>query len=518
MRAARAGAVARRCAVVVSIAAGVALAACTSPSEPIAPVLPSLTSFTLEAARNPALAADVAATITGDTILLEIPDLVAVDSLVPSWATAEAATLVTIDGQFPASGTLALDLTADLPLTLTSSTGHARSYVVRTVVFTGLPAIRITTDGGAPIDSRDTYVGASIEVFGGKEHPEWSFTARTQIRGRGNSTWDAPKKPYRLRLASSASMFGFPADRDWALLANYWDGALVRNAVAFEVSRRLGMAFTPRCAPFEMFVNGAHQGSYQLCDHVEVAANRVPAGSDGWFLELDERRRVEAGDEWFETPRIREYTTVGHGDTMPSVWVFKQPDPPTAGQRAAISGELLALEDVLYSPYFTSPDSGYATRLDPRALADWYVVNELTKNNDAAFSFGLLVHKPAGGRIAFGPVWDFDLALGNYPWDFGPEGWKIRPSGWMPRFFEDAAFVALVKERWAVLRADRTALDAFIVDYCARLRHSQARSHALWNPYQPRPSYVVDFDAEVAYVRGWLAARIDWLDARIPAL
>lgn len=503
---------------VFAIVASACASACASPSEPVAPVEPAFASFTLEAARNPALSADVHATLVGDTLLLAIPDLITVDSLVPTWATAEAATLVAIGTQFPASGTLALDLTGDVAVTLTSTTGHQRTYVVRAVVFTGLPVIRITTDGGAPIDSRDTYVGADITVYGGKDHPEWSFTARTQIRGRGNSTWDAPKKPYRLRLASSTQMFGFPADRDWALLANYWDGALVRNAVAFEMSRLLGMAFTPRCAPFEMYVNGAHQGSYQLCDHVEVAASRVPAGAGGWFLELDERRRVEAGDEWFETPRIREYTTVGQGDTMPSVWVFKQPDPPTAGQRATISAELLALEEALYSPYFTSVDSGYAAHLDPRALADWYLVNELTKNNDAAFSFGLLVHRPAGGRVAFGPVWDFDLALGNYPWDFAPEGWKIRPSGWLPRFFEDPAFVALVKERWVVLRANRAALDAFIVGYCARLRRSQALSHALWNPYQPRPSYVVDFDAEVAYVRGWLAARFEWLDARIPVL
>lgn len=517
------------------------LAACISPTEPrtIVPVTPSLTAFALEAARNPALSADVVASISGDTVRLAIPEVVALDSLVPSWITNEAVTLVTLGDSFPVNGLSRVSLAQDRRIRLTSSTGTEREYVLTVTVFTGLPVVRINTDGGAEVATKTTYVGATIDVYGGRDHPEWSFNMRTQIRGRGNSTWYNPKKPYRLKLATSRSVLGFPAERDWVLLANYWDLSLARNATAFRISSLLGMAFTPRCTPAEFYLNDVHQGSYQLCDHMEVGAARIPAGADGWFLELNDIRRVDPDEVWFATPEMTEYTTVGHGDTIPSVWVYKSPDAPSPAQRSAIEGQLLAFEQALYGPHFTDPDSGYAAHLDAQSLVDWWLVMELSKNNDAAFSFGVYMYRTATGRITFGPVWDFDLAFGNYPYDGGPTGFKILVAGYLPRLMEDPAFVALVKQRWQVLYAHRAELDAFIGTYTASLQRSQQLTHALWAPYNPRPLLIAgpdeqawftpsvdlraaftdaDYGTAVQEMRSWLSARFDWLQTNILAL
>lgn len=522
-----------------ALTAGAGCFGAAEPFVPVVPVAPEFTAFSLERARNPALPADVAGVIAGDTIRFVIPAIVDVDSLVPTFTTNESLTIVAIGTAVQRSGTSTADLTTDIRYTLTSSTGDIRSYVVTVTVFTGLPAILITTDGGAAITSRDTYVPATVRVYGGKDHPEWSFTAPTGIRGRGNSTWFNPKKPYRLKLTTSASMFGFPADRDWALLANYWDLTLARNALAFKLSSLLGMAFTPRCMPYEMFLNGEHQGSYQLCDHMQVAASRVPAGSDGWFLELVDQGRADAdGDEYFHTPRIDEYST--RYDPTASVWSYKQPDPPSVAQRALVEGQVRTFERVLYGPTFADPDTGYAAHVDVRSVIDWYLVNELSKNNDSAFSFSVYIFRSATGKITFGPVWDFDLAFGNYPYDGGPTGWKIKDSGWLERFFADPAFVAQLKERWQFLRGRRAEIDAFLVDYTAPLLLSQRRSHAMWHPYLPLPglraeesaaafgaplrqSFAAlfsdsDYAAEVLKTRTWLSTRFDWLDGRIAGL
>ena len=69
-----------------------------------------------------------------------------------------------------------------------------------------------------------------------------------QIRGRGNSTWGMPKKPYRLKLTDKQSLLGMPSSRDWVLLANYSDKTLLRNALALDLGAKLGMAWTPRSA------------------------------------------------------------------------------------------------------------------------------------------------------------------------------------------------------------------------------------------------------------------------------
>jgi hypothetical protein len=323
------------------------------------------------------------------------------------------------------------------------------------------------------------------------------------------------------------------------LLANYWDLSLARNATAFRISEVLGMAFTPRCMPFELFMNGAHQGSYQLCDQIEVAPSRVPAGADGWFLELVDRGRAESdGDSYFQTPRIDEYTT--RYDPSPSVWSYKQPAPPSVAQRAAIEAQVLAFEQLLYGNGFADPVTGYASQVDVRSLIDWYLVNELSKNNDSAFSLSVYIYRTATGRITFGPAWDFDLAFGTYPYDGQPEGWKVKDSGWMERFFADPAFVAQVKARWQVLKGRRAEIDTFVREYTDRLALSARRSHALWYPYLPPPSMNAapapvafaspvmrgfaslftdaDYALEVQRTRAWLSTRFDWLDRRISGL
>ncbi|HEY0892896.1 MAG TPA: CotH kinase family protein, partial [Cellvibrio sp.] len=106
-----------------------------------------------------------------------------------------------------------------------------------------LPVLKITTDGGAPILSKETYVNGSFALTGeGITAAEGAL----EIRGRGNSTWSWNKKPYRLKLANSTEMLGMPASKHWVLLANYADKTLMRNDVAFMLSRHLGMEYTVR--------------------------------------------------------------------------------------------------------------------------------------------------------------------------------------------------------------------------------------------------------------------------------
>ena len=80
----------------------------------------------------------------------------------------------------------------------------------------------------APIDSKDNYINATITIEGN----DWGedYTGTTRIRGRGNSTWGMPKKPYRLKLDESTSILGLLPEKDWVLLANYIDPTLMLNS------------------------------------------------------------------------------------------------------------------------------------------------------------------------------------------------------------------------------------------------------------------------------------------------
>ena len=67
-------------------------------------------------------------------------------------------------------------------------------------------SLSITTAGMVPITSREDYVNATLNLNG--------QALATRIRGRGNSTWQMPKKPYRLNLNEATSLLGMPAARN----------------------------------------------------------------------------------------------------------------------------------------------------------------------------------------------------------------------------------------------------------------------------------------------------------------
>ena len=151
---------------------------------------------------------------------------------------------------------------------------------------TNLPTVIVNTEKAKDITSKETYLTSNVYIVseGGKN---LLSTSGTGIKGRGNASWSFPKKPYKIHFADKQSPLGAPAhDRKWTLINNYGDKTLMRNILAFEVSRRVGMAYTPFCAPVDLIINGEYEGCYQLCDQVEVGANRVPA-KDGYLIEID---------------------------------------------------------------------------------------------------------------------------------------------------------------------------------------------------------------------------------------
>src|SRR5690606_15429476 len=126
-----------------------------------------------------------------------------------------------------------------------------------------LPELSISTDGGAPVVSKDDYINATFSLSG---ENLVTTEGNLEIRGRGNSTWSWPKKPYKLKLEDSEPLLGMPKSKHWVLLANYADKTLMRNDIAFMFGKSIGMEYTPRAKYAEVTMNDAYQGVYQLVE------------------------------------------------------------------------------------------------------------------------------------------------------------------------------------------------------------------------------------------------------------
>ena len=394
------------------------------------------------------------------------------------------------------------------------------------LVNTGLPVVEIWTNAYAPILDRENYVKGCMRITDGSKqtYGQGLYIGAIDIRGRGNSTWDMPKKPYRVKLPTpGAQVLDMPVDRDWVLLANYADKTLLRTDVGLELSRRLGMAWTPRLRHVEVYLNGAYQGSYQLGEHVKVAPNRVNVAA---MTATDVSQPNVSGGYLVETDYI-EYT--GAGDVLTStssgiLFNIKSPGSSTGLQTQVnyISAYLQSVENLLLSDNF-SVSAGYPTLIDTDTFIDWWIAKELVKDPDGAFSSSVYLYKDRGAKLKMGPLWDFDLSLGND--DFCDAqfstGWWIRANAeWIAHLFNDPAFRAKVLARWKALKATQIdTLLPYIDQTAAALDASQRENFKRWdilNTYVwPNAVVTGSYGGEVAYVKDWLKKRIQWMDKNI---
>lgn len=383
--------------------------------------------------------------------------------------------------------------------------------------------MELGTTGGAAITSREVYVPGAWRLVG------TDSTVITQgtldIRGRGNSTWSMPKKPYRLRLTTGAGLLGMPVNRHWALLANYADKTLLRNDLVFDLARRLGTyGYVPRAEYVHLQLNGQYEGVYQLTEHIRVDPVRVNIPelrvadttaaliTGGYLLEVNELR-----DEEFcwDTPRTGMPVCAKSPETLGQ--------PGWEKHRAYITAYFQATEAALFGATFTDPTTGYAAYIDVPSAVDYFLVNELVKNVDGNMRRSTYLTKPRGGKLQFGPLWDFDLTLGNvnYGGADATSGWQIRPAPWFARLWQDPAFVQRVKLRWQQIRNDGT-LTGWRQAIMARWDYmsvEQRRNFERWPILNTWvwPNRVVpgSYDGEMVALQEWLTARTNWLDEQL---
>jgi hypothetical protein len=384
----------------------------------------------------------------------------------------------------------------------------------------------IDTDGGVAVTDRDTYRLANYALYSNSSEQQAGrslASGRLVIRGRGNSTWDQhPKKPYRIKLVSSTSLLGMPANRHWVLLANHSDKTLLRNSVAFEVSRRMNLAYTPRSQVVEVVLNGLYLGAYDLVEHVRTDAQRVDIESLGSTVADDSLPRLSGGYLLEVDRNDSETRFLSTRCSLPVK--IHSPESPTSAQLSYVQDYINQTETALHGLGFANPITGYAAWIDVDRFVDWYIHSELMHHIDA-FRFSTFLYKPRSGKLAMGPVWDFDLAMGNQAGYFSDRPGRADTQGsatwrcWFSRLLQDPAFDQRVRQRWAQLRASTLReLTTYVQAEAALRSKSQANNFRRW-PVLDKATWqnVVitgSYEAEVEYLDWWIQRRLIWLDDR----
>jgi CotH kinase protein len=346
-----------------------------------------------------------------------------------------------------------------------------------------------------------------------------AFRDRIGIEVRGYSSQQLfPKKQYAVELrGGDAALLGLPADDDWVLAAPYNDKSLMRNVLAFRTARSIGR-YAPRSRFVELVLNGDYRGVYALTQRIELGKGRVEVDeegvSGGYILEITSPNQSR-GERRFLPPVTR----------RPILYTDPDRDELSGREARWIRSWVGRFERALYR------GGDWRRYVDVPSAVDYVLLQELFKNEDGFYSSTYL-HKGRGAGLAFGPVWDFDVAMGNsiHGRSRHLPGLMLPDRTWAERLYRKRGFARQMARRWRELRRDGLRRDVMraIAGMSGQLREPARRNFARWrilgryvppNPRDPRTGrYRTSWRSEVAFLRSWMGRRIAWLDRGLPHL
>lgn len=398
--------------------------------------------------------------------------------------------------------------------------GNKRDVKV-TVYDFDLPAMYVTTPDLQNITSKDIWISNAESRLWNVEDCSITDLGSTKIKGRGNSTWARPKKPYAIKFESKKPVLGMNSDKRWNLLANYIDRTMIRNAVAFQISKCTDLDWTPDGRFVELFLNGRFQGNYFICEHIKLAKKRVnitemsPEDISGASVTGGYITEITIDD-------IPEFRT-SYRDFMVNI---KEPDEDVIQpeQISYLQDYFNNFESVLYG--LTKGD--YRDYIDIDSFIDWWFVFELTMNHEPNNPKSCYMFKGRDGvdsepgtvcKIKAGPVWDFDW--GTFVPGPKTSSFVIKSALYYDKLFNDYYFVVRLKEKWNEYKADNrfNRIADYIDSISATLKYSDKRNFAIWESNQTinGDEHMTYTDAVTRLKNAYLT-KLAWLDNAIQNL
>jgi hypothetical protein len=408
-----------------------------------------------------------------------------------------------------------------------------------------LPIILIHTFESGDLDAYGTeYVPAAILVLEPRSGTSRlvgraALDSRIGIRVRGESSRRFPKKQYAVELRgdeedadSRQPLLGLPANSDWVLSDPLtYDRALIRNALAFALSNRIGR-YAPRTRFAEVFMvddggdvrAGSFLGFFTLIEKIArdpervnvsrlpASAAGVPAMTGGYIL------RIDKGVADFVAAGKRVQFVYPDAEDM---WL-----PERTPQFDYIRTFIEDFGRAAGAADFTHPSTGqhYSAFIDVEAWIDHHILNTLAKNVDG-LRFSAYFHKERRGRLVAGPLWDFDRSFGTLqdPRAPEPEEWNLTWSdatdyfneGWWRPLFRDPDFRSRYRARFTALLDGELSPDSLerIVDgMVTEVGDAADRNFSRWTESPPLDN---SYAAEIALLKDFLRRRVAWIQIQL---
>ena len=398
---------------------------------------------------------------------------------------------------------------------------------------TNLPTLSIhVKDNITPVNRGEDFESQSVLIYeGGTLTQEYPILFRV----RGNYSASHENKAFRVKFNDGKSHHMMKGGRNespakakkWVLINSYRDKTLMRNPVAWAMSKRAEKEWTPWSQIVDLVVNGDYRGTYTLADHVDLDKDRIDITemsetdvdeetiTGGYYVEVDNNATRE--------PR---YFWSSYGNPIS----IHEPDDDVIQdvQFQYIQDTWNDMENTVFGPEYTDEENGLRSVLDMESFLRWFLASEFNGNTDMICQ--VFMFKERGDDHFYtGPVWDADLALENdqttypanerYDWTY-----KVRQTGnwgqFVSRVLSDPTVFSQLEELWANLRKNGAFNPEDVAADVDSLRE-EVRASATLNfirwPYLNQwislnPVVPGSWEKEVDRVRDFVRDRVEWMD------
>lgn len=371
-----------------------------------------------------------------------------------------------------------------------------------------LPVFYLNTLSGDEITSKEVYVPATmyIDAMGQTDYQSYGTQQNpinTEVKGRGNYTWIGfDKKPYRIKMETSASLLNLSQSKSFCLLAHADDDcAFMRNTVGFELSRIFGLPYTPGQEPVELVMNGQYWGLYFLTDHITVSSTRVNIVEQadnsidpleitgGWLLEIDNYDDVNQ-------------IVIQENEDEIIRFSYKSPEVLSYEQESYMTTFLENANAAIYNPDKNSTD--WENYIDLESAVNFYIVQEIMGNAEG-FHGSCYLYKDRGNntKLNFGPVWDFGNSYrhSGFIYDEPPFG-----DSWISELVKFPHFQSMVQQRWNDEYWRLSTIYDLMDQLAARISSAANCDCGKWPSYSSS-----NFQNGLIQARSYLNNRISWL-------
>lgn len=361
------------------------------------------------------------------------------------------------------------------------------------------------------------------------------YKGRISIRIRGSSSLMFPKSNYIFETQDengknrNVELLGLPEENDWVLHGPYSDKTLVRNVLSYHIASSTGR-YAPRTRWIELLINNQYEGLYVLTEKIKQDKNRVDIAklnaqdtigdqlTGGYIIQQDRDDNDQQGEGFYSKYRSNvfyNYYDPGY-DELNQV------------QKDYIRKYMMDFEDLVKQ---AKNSAEYLPLVDVPAFVDYWIPTEIFNDVDGyKLSFYMYKDRDSkGGKLQLGPVWDLNLAYGNYDFTADPplpSGWtwvkclnhSMRPF-WVYNIVETDSVKNTIACRWKELRAgplQTEQLMNFIDDNLNRIEEARIRNFVRWpiTGIYVWPNYYggATYDDDVNYLKEWLQNRLNWMD------